>query len=451
MSDSFNRNINQQGVGDGTTSVNTSSNPHLDAIVEDIVINEHGGRILKYDPDGSNIGQILFREIPEDRFLQLSQLRTAFPAETSFLEYPLPGEQVIINRTMGTFYYSRRIHTTRNVSDSVWVGLQNTSTSVGDTDTSPTSRTLLRAGVAIPKPTGYEGAATKITSKTAVRYLRPSPGDLTVRGRFGNSIRLGSNLFNQPTETNPKPNIILTAGQWEAPEEVSTTPATPFSMYYENINMDKSSIWVVANQTVPFLAATATSRSPKKAHVFSSKIKTTVYDGAQIFLNSDRIVINSKVNEISLFSHSEINLSSVDAITLDTETDIHLNASKDVTITTGGVISLEGSQILMSSQKDLSFKTSGIYSILGKKIFIGKYGDTGQPMVLGGNLALWLNAFVSTLLAPGAILTPTGPAVIRPDALVKLRALQAQLGTKMTPQLAMFNSKDNFTAERNTI
>tara|TARA_R110000868_G_scaffold157028_1_gene384105 strand:- start:1636 stop:2262 length:627 start_codon:yes stop_codon:yes gene_type:complete len=208
---------------------------------------------------------------------------------------------------------------------------------------------------------------------------------------------------------------------------------------------------MVTDQVIPFLGATALSGAKKKAHLLSSATKTSKYDGAQIFINSDRVILNSKKNEISLFSNNEINLSAIRSITADTETNIHLRAFKDISIKADGAISLDATGIFFSATEDLSYKTSGNYSITGKKIFIGKYGDTGQPMVLGGTLALWLQEVLKSLITPGAFITNTGPAFLRPDVRVKLALLTKQLGTKVDPQSAIFNSKDNYTSEQNSV
>lgn len=446
MSNSFGRNINQLGVKDDKSTVPPPSAMYYNAIVEDIVINEEGGKILAYEPDGSNIGQILFREIPEERGLDIKKLRSAYPLETTVQELPLVGEQVMVYKTMSNLFYTRKVNVSRKPTDGVWIGLQKAMAESNDTVLSLNDRSLVRQGASVPRTNDHTASTPKVTRNSNTRYIRPNAGDVTIQGRFGNTIRFGSNLFKEQSDT-PTPNILITAGQWDSPSEVSTASPTPFSLYYENINKDKSSIWMVSDQKVPFIGATALSTSVRKAHPSTAR----TYEGAQIFINSDRVIINSKLNEISLFSNNEINLSSIKSITADTESSIHLRASKEINIKADGSITLDAKGIFLTAEEDLSYKTSGNYSIAGKKIFIGRYGDTGQPLVLGGTLALWLAEVIRTLITPGTFITGVGPAVLRPDAQLRLGLLLTQLGTKTNPQSAIFNSKDNFTSEKNSI
>jgi hypothetical protein len=221
---------------------------------------------------------------------------------------------------------------------------------------------------------------------------------------------------------------------------------------YENINLDKSSIWMVSNQTVPFVASTARSQAENKAHLASSSDRTTVYDGAQIFINSDRVILNSKQNEISLFSNNEINLSAIRAITIDTENSVFMTANQEITLDAEGDVFIKGRTIALKADRELSYKTSGNYSIIGKQIFIGSHGDTTQPMVLGTKLAVFLQQLVSTLnvnLQTAFLPQPTPTAAA---ALVTLTTQLGDLQSSLTnPLAAPFNSRDNFTTERNTV
>jgi hypothetical protein len=275
---------------------------------------------------------------------------------------------------------------------------------------------LAQVQVTVP-PVATDALGNEFIKNVTTKNIRASEGDTVIQGRYGNTIRLGSSLFKTPGATNVSPNIILTAGQWESPQELSTALPTDFSAYFENINHDKSSIWMIGDQEVPFLGATAHSTSKK--------------------------------NEISLFSKTEINLSAMKSITLDTESSIFLRANKNISIIADQDITLQAGQLTISATKDLSYITSGNYSITGKKIFIGRYGDTGQPMVLGATLSLWLQSVLKLLTIPGAIQTLSGPAIFNPGVLAALKQLQNQLGTSSAPQRAIFNSKDNFTSETN--
>lgn len=449
---SFGYDPNQPGASNYSRVAIPNIQPFYEGLVEDIVINEQGGTTLPYKADGSNIGVARIRITPEDDNLPVPQLREAFPIESSVQEYPLLGEIVIVYKAVGKLYYTRRINTTGKVTNSTWPRLRRALQPV-EVNLYTNNRELIKQGVQLQQVSQIERQTndSNITSLIVPQPVRAEQGDLIFQNRFNSVIRLGSNLFKDPTLTSPEANILLTAGLWDNPKETSTAVTTDFSLRYENLDNDKSSIWMVANQVVPFKPATVLSKSTRKAHVLSSPDKTSTYDGAQIFINSDRVIINSKKNEISLFSSNEINLSSIKSITLDTENKIFLRSFKDINIQSSEIISLDAKSIIFNAKSDLSYKTFGNYSITGKQIFIGRYGDTTQPMVLGGKLSQWLQTLVTLLLTPGAILTVTGPATINPAILPTLLELKNQLGTPLTPNTAMFNSKANFTSEINPV
>lgn len=431
--------------------------PYFDAIIEDIVINEEGGVTLKYYSDGSNIGEARVRVIPDDRGVPVESLRKAYPLEANVQEYPLIGEPVLVFKTFGGLYYSRPINYTRKISHNA-VNLLRKKFSAAKSSVTADTRELASRG-ALPEKIGSPiddslGQYFPDEGVLTTKSVRPCEGDVLLQGRFGNAIRIGSSLVKTPLKGAVNPNILLTAGFWTGQREVSATVSgqpTDYSLIYENINKDKSSIWMVSNQTIDFIPATSLSTSDTKTTQFSSPNKTTSYSGAQILVNSDRIVLNSKLNEISLFSNAEINLSSIQSITLDTEQSIFLRAFREINIKADDTITLEAKQLALISLDDLAFKTNNNFSIVGNKIFIGKHGDTTQPMVLGATLSAWLQSVLTLLLTPAVVVTATGPASFNPAVIAGLTALKAQLGSSVTPELAVFNSRANFTSETNSV
>jgi hypothetical protein len=449
----FGFDINNPGAGGTRGSVEIPSS-YFDAVVEDIIINENRGEILVYKPDGSNLGQALVRVLPDDWGLEKHQLKAAFPLDMNIQEFPLVGEQVIVFKAFGTLFYTRKLSTKRKLTENLSDIIPQTFGANGKgVAESRDSRELSIQGV----PTNATGTTpNRVTgnfiSNYNVRPLRSNVGDVILSGRFGNFIRMGSSLFIDPNAQLPEPNIMLTAGAWDTPKQLSTgNTITPYSLAYENINNDKSSIWMVANQRVPFVASTALGEKEDKAHLLSSENRTISYTGAQIFINSDRVILNSKRNEISLFSSAEINLSALKSITLDTERSAYIRAFRDVNIKADDTISLEAKQIAIASLEDLAFRTTGNYTITGKNVFIGKHGDTSQPMVLGAQLASWLQKLMQLMIRPGFILTSVGPATINPAFIPEVTALINGLGTPVLPQLAVFNSRNNFTSETNSV
>lgn len=476
MSTSFGYDVNNPEGSDKKFARGSVKVPdaYFTAIVEDIIINNKNGKVLKYRKDGSNIGQAKVRLLPADQNTQIENLNDAYPMDMNIQGFPLPGEQVIVFKASGKLFYTR-LAVKKKITENKTLSTQKKFTEVKG---NVLKRLFSTTGVPTNNIANDEIETEKFRLNINARPVKAYVGDILLQGRYGNVIRMGSSAFKNPDVIVPHPNILLTAGAWSTPATLSTEEITPYSLTEESINNDKSSIWMVADQDVPFLASTVDSLS----HLLSSVTKTSDYVGAQIFINSDRVILNSKKNEISLFSKNEINLSSVKAITLDTDDDIFLRSFASINIVANGAVYLKGQSIQMESAENLTYKTDGDYGISGNRIFIGKYGDTTQPMVLGTDLA----SFISTLLqnvtrlssavsslasgivtlsspgaynsaSPGSPIVPTGAASVRGVAQSVNQSIQNTVNPELqtltsgvaSPSGAIFNSVDNFVSRTN--
>lgn len=477
MSTSFGHDVNNPAASGTRGSINIPD-AYFTAIVEDIIINNKNGKVLKYNADGSNLGQAKVRFIPADQNTPITELNDAYPLDVNIQGFPLRGEQVLVFKASGTLFYMR-LAVKRKLTEN------RTSTSqrkFSELKVNDSSARQLSAATGVPSnytsPVESEIDTDRFIINSNARPVRSYVGDILLQGRYGNIIRMGSSTFKNPNVVLPKPNILLTAGSWSTPASLSTEEITPYSLTEENINNDKCSIWMVSDQDIPFLPATVDSVS----HLLSSTTKTVDYIGAQIFISSDRVILNSKKNEISLFSKNEINLSSQGAITLDTETDIFLRSFSAINIHSNGSLYLKGKSIEMEASDNLTYRTDGDYGISGTRIFIGKYGDTTQPMVLGTNLANFISTLlqnvtrlsgaVSSLAAgietlsstgaynsasPGSPIVPTGATSVQGVAQSVKQNIQNTVNPELqalasgvtSPTGAIFNSADNFVSKTN--
>ena len=158
--------------------------------------------------------------------------------------------------------------------------------------------------------------------KANIHPLLPFEGDLLVEGRFGNGIRLGSTVVSK--ETNQGQN------NWS---EGSLFPGDPITMIRngqdpsaslegwipitENINKDRSSIYLTSTQTIPIQLASPHS----VGYTTPPKVQ---YDKPQIIANADRILLNSKQDSILLSSANLIGLSAQKSINLQSNDSIIL-------------------------------------------------------------------------------------------------------------------------------
>jgi hypothetical protein len=446
---SYNIDINQLGASQFPRFAVTQPTPYQDGLVEDVILNESHPR---YSSDGSNVGMILVRFIPGDRGVPKDKLNWAAPIDSSIREYPLRNELVLVFYSLGRLFYTRRINSTNKVTESSWPGLSERFSPQVEAGNKSEAAQIAAQGGTPYRPWGMKEQYTlgsEFSENPAVRMVRPNEGDLIIQGRFGNTVRFGSSLFSNPNSPLPQPNIILSVGQVpnkitsinvNANPDAAPLSGGPYGLTYEDINKDKSSIWMIVDEKVVLDPATRSSI----AHLRSAESSdSTKYTGAQIFLNSDRVILNSKVNEISLFAKKEINLSAVDSITIDSGKSVFITAEQDVEISTPRDLVLTARSINLNVTNDISQGTSGNYIISGKKIFIGASpNDTTQPMVLGGELARLLTTLVQAL-STATVLTSTGPAFFDPKVTAALANVLANIN------LGIFNSTSNFTSKTN--
>ena len=148
--------------------------------------------------------------------------------------------------------------------------------------------------------------------KISIRNLLPYEGDNLLQGRWGNTFRLGSTV-KKAQIPNPwsrdgedgDPIIIIKNGQ----HEETTDPWIP---QVEDINTDKSSIYLTTTQAIPIDVSSRNYES-----YFSPPTSPNKFVGEQIILSSGRLLFNSKNDSILLSSFDTINLNSVNSINLD--------------------------------------------------------------------------------------------------------------------------------------
>jgi hypothetical protein len=136
--------------------------------------------------------------------------------------------------------------------------------------------------------------------------LQPYIGDTIFEGRFGQSIRFGYTPKNSEAQRSPSWNSSVSG----APITIirNTQNDTNKKGYdkfvVENINKDDSSIWMTTKQKV---ATKLASKSVVK--------NTSEYINPQVIINSDRLIFNSKSDNIILSSKKDVAISTSDYTT----------------------------------------------------------------------------------------------------------------------------------------
>lgn len=103
-----------------------------------------------------------------------------------------------------------------------------------------------------------------------------------------------------------KPNIKLSTGHFDV-------DATIHKPVIENLNDDKSSIWLITDEIVNFNPSHALKATPDE------------FSGNQIFINTDRLIFNSKTQEILLYAKKGFHVGTPEITTkIGSRSDEHL-------------------------------------------------------------------------------------------------------------------------------
>jgi hypothetical protein len=429
---------NNYGFGGVNSNLNSqlSSTPNQDpgnlnsARVISVVLDSTHPRFIELG-EYTALGAIEYDLVSSPKY-NLEKYPVAYPLNSNHKQIPLVNEIVEIksafSNAVNTYekglniiggeskkYYSSGV--------SLWNHPHHNAYSFKIND-SPTSQNKNYNQTEVGSPSVVSNEPTKIYlgktfSERDVNPLLPFEGDIIYEGRWGNTIRLGSTVMasaslspndwsTEGVGQNGDPIIIIKNGQ-------GNTDKASFEPIIEDISKDLSNIYLTSTQNIPSFnvaAASYVSYNTDEAPTLPSK-----FAGAQILLDSGRLVFNAYSDHILLSSAKSINLNSLESVNIDTKKFI--------------------------TQAD--------------KIFLGKEDLAKEPLLLGDTTAQLLRDLTSAVkelattlqFLQSAPVAPGSPAVFptlmipATKALGILDSLNTQLGT--SPDSCTITSKRNFT------
>jgi len=223
------------------------------------------------NPDVNRIGTIRGRYVVSEHDQQVED-GYFFPLDQNVIQYPVVGEVVIGFEFNDNRYYFSKLPAELNLPPrSVDFNISNTS-GLGNNFNTLNQNT----------PLDQYRSGRYFTPDKDVTRLTPREGDTIISGRFGNTIRLGHNKIEK------SPNIKLVAGGFKNNDEP----------YFENLQNDNSSIYITTNEKVEYSKPTSDFK----------KLLNIDYDKPQLVFDSDRIVLNSKKDDIAIFSENDVHI-----------------------------------------------------------------------------------------------------------------------------------------------
>ena len=275
----------------------------------------------KNNGEYAGMGGILFEDLTNPSDAAIETLSFALPLYSNLKFLPLVNEIVYIinlpnpssqrNVSGGKqYYYFQTIN--------IWNSIHHNAlpNSLANEPTNAQKYESTEAGVEIQSDVAIDDINLGLTFKerTGIRNLQPYEGDVLIEGRWGNTIRFGStvnnsNPFNPWSNSgvNGEPIIIIKNGQTETGDD-------PWVSQVENINTDKSSIYLTSNQKIPIEGASINYKSYD-----TPPENPNEYIGEQVLLNSGRLYFNAKKDSILLSAEKSINLNTQDSVNIDSK------------------------------------------------------------------------------------------------------------------------------------
>ena len=278
----------------------------------------------------AGMGGILYEELDNPGNQTLESLSFAKPLYSNISFLPLVNEIVYIismpdptvaeNISAGKqFYYFQTVNLWNNIHHNA---LPNT---LANNSTNAQNYESTEAGVEVQSDESINDINLGLTfqERVGIRNLQPYEGDVLIEGRWGNTIRFGSTVNNSiplnpwsNNGVNGEPITIIKNGQTETNDD-------PWIPQVENINTDKSSIYLTSNQQIPIKGASVNYSSydspPEDLNEFT---------GEQVLINSGRLVFNAKNDSILLGANTSINLNTQDTVNIDSKNKFTVNTKE---------------------------------------------------------------------------------------------------------------------------
>lgn len=435
-----------------------------EAVVIDVIVNNHHD---EYANDGYNVGAVKFRFLNSNYFRPEESLHWAFSMDANTTEYPLLNEVVYVFKSLNRFYYLRKFNVSNRPTAQGMFGINEESQPIQSTEDSIRQ---LKSSVSSPLKTPVSNLSKLgqyFTDKNQVFKLKHLEGDIIYEGRSGQSIRFGTSWLDgragatakdkikpwQSTKENQSPHILIRIGP---DPQAERTTNTQFGQVIEDINKDKTSMWMVSDQIVNLKYSTENSG----IHKVSVSDFPRRLDGNQIVINTDRFVVNTKTGKILGHAADGIHLTTLKNFTIDADRD-HItwtnNDRRDRVV--GSWTEVVGSTKIQSIRDNHTQMTNKKHTIsagtdldlIADNIYVGAPGNKSEPLVLGSTLRDFLDQLISVLTSQPVVLITGRPGDVsmeNPMRIARLQQLKAQYLSNGSQ--AVILSRDNFTTRNNS-
>ena len=395
------------------TLKNIADNPNLVnnivyGVVYDVITKEDDDLAISKSIGSSGIGAIQFRALDNKNTTTNEDLPIAFPLNKDLTTLPIRNEIVIIHNFSGNWHYTRLggdVTPNNNTLPDLISQLFNPQPT--ENTNSKNYQNVSQTGITQTANTGNnnktDGFGDYFESESNILKLRLYEGDTLLESRFGQSIRLSG--YNN-SENEFAPTITIRNGQ------DSTTDSPQFTQIEEDINKDGNIIFLGSgNRLLDYKLPTEN----KKESFFSYPDELR---GNQILLNSDRIILSAKTQQMIFAAKQDIGFITDGQFSIDTTQGINVTTDKDVFFDTKGAT--------------FNIDTNGGKVNLGFKV-----GDAGTDYALKGNVLLDILREFMEIVGQQIFVTPAGATAPGPTNNPKLNVLIQKLKTALSEKVQL--------------
>jgi hypothetical protein len=367
--------------------------------------------------DYTYIGRAKIRILSEEKQTSNDKLPWAIPLDNTITQFPLLNEQVLVLKVGDNYYYTKpfnRVNLWGTNGEFITEKSNSEDANSAVPYLEPKNR---KSYVSHPSflslnKNGYFG--NYFILNPYIRGVRQFEGDTVIQSRFGQSIRFSAydddrlndkgrypsyalvgNLLKESVEGgygNPKitirnrqRNIAQNKSQQLHPKLPPIPSIKEKEKNYggqidEDVNNDGTTIQITSGYTISSWQTTVyksvfgitddnkpTEEQTRFNPNGSTNFKFPILDGDQIVINSDRLILSSRFAETFHFSKKRY------AVATDSEYTV--DANDNVVITTNNVACINAPQI-----------------------FLGQYGETNEPALLGQTTVDWMYDLCNWLL-----------------------------------------------------
>jgi hypothetical protein len=320
----------------------------------------HSSESLRYGGDNTINSIIALPHISDKAYKRRSSAGEEYryyPLFRSITDVPSKGDPVLLCTIGNTRYYLGPLNTQTN--NPTW-----------NNDPSFKPEQLIGKNVGNVTIRGLKGESPNFNKEELYKRLikirkeeldygnaiRETTGDTIIEGRHGNSIRVGSRSNNPyifvSNERNPQNDTESIVDGSLISITSNGTLEQHFGGYEDIVNEVSVPGFILASDNITENKRLMSNLIGSLNNLDDSYPEVYGYDGNQILFNSDRIIINSKLNDMYLSSNR----------------DIHIGTGRTVTISTNKNLIIESEKTYLGDPNKKDNENKMEHAVLGDKL-----------------------------------------------------------------------------------